>query len=151
MKSYYSLFLTLSTFISLSLMFTMSYLFTIDALPWYFSVMIGSLSIPFTVCVFMVAKWRDIFLRSPEELLEIHPNHLMLKPEEISIHFDNIHNIKASTYPFYRGIRVYDDNGYLSIETKTTKNIIVRDIVNIQDLQKVIQKIKPAIKKEAKK
>jgi len=99
MKSYYSLFLTLSTFISLSLMFTMSYLFTIDALPWYFSVMIGSLSIPFT-----------------------------------------IHNIKAMTYPFYHGIRVTDDNGYLSIETNTTKKIIVRDIVNIQDLQKVIQK-----------
>ena len=49
---------------------------------------------------------------------------------------------KAVEFKFYTGIRVYENNGYLKILTTDNQMLVVRDIIDIEDLKKVIYKMK---------
>jgi hypothetical protein len=99
----------------------------------------------------MTSRWRYIYLDSPNDLLDIYHDKVVIQKGNLTVEGIKIKNIYIKKYQFYTGIRVYENNGFLKILTTDNQMLVVRDIIDIEDLKKVIYKMKiKFIEEEAK-
>jgi alpha-N-acetylglucosamine transferase len=90
----------------------------------------------------MISRWRYIYLDSPNDLLDIYHDKVVIQKDDLTVEGNIIKRIDIKKYQFYTGIRVYENNGYLKILTTDNQMVVVRDIIDIEDLKKVIYKMK---------
>jgi len=81
-------------------------------------------------------------LDSPNDLLDIYHDKVVIQKDNLTVEGIKIKNIYIKKYQFYTGIRVYENNGFLRILTTDNRKLVVRDIFEIEDLKKVIHKVK---------
>jgi alpha-N-acetylglucosamine transferase len=67
---------------------------------------------------------------------------VVIQKDDLTVEGNIIKRIDINKYQFYTGIRVYENNGYLKIITTDNQMIVVRDIIDIEDLKKVIYKVR---------
>jgi RNA polymerase-interacting CarD/CdnL/TRCF family regulator len=67
---------------------------------------------------------------------------VVIQKGNLTVEGIKIKNIYIKKYQFYTGIRVYENNGFLKILTTDNQMLVVRDIIDIEDVKKVIYKIK---------
>ena len=79
---------------------------------------------------------------SPNDLLDIYQDKIVILTDDVTVEGFKIKQIDIKKHQFYTGIRVYENNGYLKILTTDNQKIVVRDILDIDDLKKVIYKVK---------
>ena len=142
MKKYYDFFLGLLIFLSLAMMITTAYISTIEILTWHFTFGFVMFTMFILFLLFMIVRWRYIYLDSPNDLLDIYHDKVVIKKGDVTIEGNIIKRIDIKKYQFYTGIRVYENNGYLKILTTDDQKLVVRDISDIEDLKKVIYKVK---------
>jgi hypothetical protein len=90
----------------------------------------------------MISRWRYIYLDSPNDLLDIYHDKVVIQKGDVTVEGNSIKRIDIKKYQFYTGIRVYENNGFLKLLTIDNQKLVVRDIIDIEDLKKVIYKIK---------
>lgn len=141
-KKYYDFFVGFMIFLSLAIIITTTYISTIEILTWHFTFGFGIFTMFWLFLLFMIARWRYIYLDSPNDLLDIYHDKVVIQKGDITVEGNIIKRIDINKYKFYTGIRVYENNGYLKILTINNRKLVVRDIVDIEDLKKVIYKMK---------
>lgn len=67
---------------------------------------------------------------------------MVIQKGDVTVEGNIIKRIDIKKYQFYTGIRVYENNGYLKILTTDNQMLVLRDIIDIEDLKKVIYKMK---------
>jgi len=142
MKTRYDFFVGFSVFLSVSMIITTVYLSTIDSLTWHFTFGFALFTIFWLFLLFMISRWRSIYLDSPDDLLDIYHDKVVIRRGNSTVEGHKIKIIDIKKYQFYSGIRVYDNNGYLKILTTDHQKFVVRDISEIDDLKKVVYKVK---------
>lgn len=142
MKKYYDFFVGFLIFLFLAMIITTAYISTIEILSWHFTFGFALFTISWMLLLFITSRWRYIYLDSPNDLLDVYRDKVVIQKGNLSVEGNKINNIYIQKYRFYSGIRVFENNGYLKILTTDNQKIVVRDIVDIEDLKKVIYKIK---------
>jgi len=142
MKKYYDFFVGLLIFLSFSMIITTTYISTIEILTWHFTLGFSMFTVFWLFLLFIISRWRYIYLDSPIDLLDIYQDRIVIHKENLTVEGNKIQKIYIGKYRFYTGIRIYENTGYLRILTIDNQVIFVRDIVDIMDLKKVIYKIK---------
>jgi transcriptional regulator with XRE-family HTH domain len=142
MKIYYDFFVGLLIFLSIAMIITTVYIATVEILTWHVTFGFGIFTMFWLCLLFMISRWRYIYLDSPNELLDIYHDKVVIQNGNLTVEGNIIKRIDLKKYPFYSGIRVYDNNGYLTILTTDHQKIVVRDIIDIEDVKKVIYKVK---------
>jgi len=142
MKKYYDFFVGFLIFLSLAMIITTAYISTIEILKWHFTFGFGIFTMFWLFLLFMIARWRYIYLDSPNDLLDIYHDKVVIQKGDVTVEENIIKRIDIKRYQFYTGIRVYENNGYLKILTTDNRKLVVRDIIDIEDLKKVIYKVK---------
>ncbi|MFZ9301677.1 MAG: helix-turn-helix domain-containing protein [Chitinophagaceae bacterium] len=142
MKKYYDFFVGFLIFLFLAMIITTAYISTIEILSWHFTFGFALFTISWMLLLFVTSRWRYIYLDSPNDLLDVYRDKVVIQKGNLSVEGNKINNIYIQKYRFYSGIRVFENNGYLKILTTDNQKIVVRDIVDIEDLKKVIYKIK---------
>lgn len=142
MKKYYHSLQVFLIFLSLSLIMTTVYISTIEILTWHFTLGFVIFTAFWLFTLFMMTKWRYDFLDSPNELIDVYYEKLVFKKTNLSIDFNNIKHIQIKKYSLFNGIYIFENNGYLKIYIEDKQVIIVRDIDQIEDFKRVINKIK---------
>ncbi len=148
MKKYYDFFVCFIAFISLVLLITTVYISTLEVLTWHFTFGFSLLSVLLLTSLFITSRWRNKFDRSPEKLLDLYQDKVIINEGNLTIYANKIKALKTSKYNFYTGIRIYENTGYLKIWTNDNQIVLVRDIYEIQDLKTVLNKMKNEINKE---
>ena len=151
MKKYYDFFVGFTAFLSLSMLITSIYVWSIRILPWYFLVAFGVFTVLLLMALFMTSTWRNQFMISSDELIDVYVDRIELINENVTLYQDKIQEIRIKGYSFLTGIRIYDDTGYIKVMTKDNQKFIVRDISELNDLKHVILKMKNEESKEEKK
>ena len=142
MKKYYDFFVGFLIFLFLAMIITTAYISTFEILSWHFTFGFALFTISWILLLFVTSRWRYIYLDSPNDLLNVYRDKVVIQKGNLSVEGNKINNIYIQKYRFYSGIRVFKNNGYLKILTTDNQKIVVRDIVDIEDLKKVIYKIK---------
>jgi transcriptional regulator with XRE-family HTH domain len=142
MKKYYDFFVGFLIFLSLAMIITTAYISTLEILTWHFTFGFGIFTMFWLFLLFMIARWRYIYLDSPNDLLDIYHDKVVIQNGDLTVEGNMIKRIDIKKYQFYTGIRVYENNGYLKILTTDNQMLVVRDIIDIEDLKKVIYKVK---------
>ena len=142
MKKYYDFFVDFLIFLFLAMIITTAYISTIEILPWYFTFGFAFFTIYWLFLLFTISRWRNIYFDSPDDLLEIYHDKMVIENGDVTVEGNAIKSLDIKKYKFYTGIRVYENNGYLKILTTDNQKIVVRDIVDIENLKKVIYKVK---------
>lgn len=142
MKKYYDFFLGFLIFLSLAMTMTTAYISTVEILTWHFTFGFGIFTIFWLCLLFMISRWRYIYWDSPVDLLDIYQDKIVILKGDVTVEGFKIKRIDIKKYQFYTGIRVYENNGYLKILTTDNQKLVVRDILDIEDLKKVIYKMK---------
>jgi transcriptional regulator with XRE-family HTH domain len=142
MKKHYDFFVGFLIFLSLAMIITTTYISTLEILTWHFTFGFAIFTMFWLFQLFMIARWRNIYMDSPNDLLDIYHDKVVIQKGNLTVEGIKIKNIFIKKYKFYTGIRVYENNGFLRILTTDNRNLVVRDIFEIEDLKKVIYKIK---------
>ncbi|MDA0871886.1 MAG: helix-turn-helix transcriptional regulator [Firmicutes bacterium] len=142
MKKYYDFFVGFLIFLSLAMIITTTYVSTLKVLMGHFTLGFSLFTMFWLFLLFMISRWRYIYLDSPNDLLDIYYDKVVIQKGNLTVEGFKIKNIYIKKYQFYSGIRVYENNGFLKILTTDNQMIVVRDIIDIEDLKKVIYKIK---------
>ncbi|MBI9009352.1 MAG: helix-turn-helix transcriptional regulator [Tenericutes bacterium] len=142
MKKYYDFFVGLLIFLSVAMIITTTYISTLEILTWHFTLGFGLFTMFWLFLLFMTSRWRYIYLDSPNDLLDIYHDKVVIQKGNLTVEGIKIKNIYIKKYQFYSGIRVYENNGFLKILTTDNQMLVVRDIIDIEDLKKVIYKMK---------
>jgi transcriptional regulator with XRE-family HTH domain len=142
MKKYYDFFVGFLIFLSFAMIITTAYISTIEILTWHFTFGFGIFTMFWLFLLFMISRWRYIYLDSPNDLLDIYHDKVVIQKDDLTVEGNIIKRIDIKKYQFYTGICVYENNGYLKILTTDNQKIVVRDIIDIEDLKKVIYKMK---------
>ena len=142
MKKYYNFFVGFLIFLSVAMIITTAYISTIEILTWHFTFGFGLFTMFWLFLLFMTSRWRYIYLDSPNDLLDIYHDKVVIQKGNLTVEGIKIKNIYIKKYQFYSGIRVYENNGFLKILTTDNQTLVVRDIIDIEDVKKVIYKIK---------
>lgn len=148
MKNIYGFFVGFCAFLSLSLLITTIYLSTLEELGWQFIVFFGLFTVMCLFMLFVNTSWRNIFQKSPEVLIEIYKDNIHIVEDNITIDVDSIMKYKLEKYHFYSGIRVYNETGLLKIWCQKNQKIVVRDILNINEVKKAMYQMKSKNHKE---
>ena len=151
MKKYYDFFVGFLIYLSISMFITTAYISTLEILTWHFTFGFAFFTILWILLVFVTSSWRFIYLESPNDLLDIYHDKVIILKGDVTVERNIIKHIKIKKYQFYTGIRIYENNGYLKILTTNNQKLVVRDIVDIEDLRKVIYKMKIDNNEEEKK
>lgn len=142
MKKYYDFFVGFLIFLSIAMLIATAYIATVEILTWHFSFGFGIFTIFWLCLLFMISRWRYIYLDSPNDLLDIYHDKVVIRNGDVTVEGNIITRIDIKKHQFYTGIRIYENNGYLKILTTDNQKLVVRDIVDIEDLKKVIYKMK---------
>ena len=142
MKKYYDFFVGLLIFLALAMIITTAYVSTVESLTWYFTFGFAIFTVFWLFLLFMISRWRYIYLDSPNNLLDIYHDKVVIQKGNVNVEINTIKRIDIKKYQFNTGIRVYENNGLLKILTTNNQKLVVRDIIDIEDLKKVIYKIK---------
>lgn len=142
MKIFYNFFLGLLIFLSIAMIITTAYISTLEILTWHFTFGFGIFTIFWLLLLFVISRWRYIYMDSPIDLLNIYRDKVVIQKGDVTVEGNKIKRIDIKKYQFYTGIRIYENNGYLKILTTDNQKLVVRDIVDIDDLKKVIYKVR---------
>lgn len=142
MKKYYDFFVGLLIFLSIAMIITTAYISTLEMLTWYFTFGFGIFTIFWLFLLFLISRWKYIYLDSPNDLLDIYHDKVVIQKDDLMVEGNKIKQIYIKKYKFYSGIRIYENNGYLKILTIDNQILVVRDILDIEDLKKVLYKMK---------
>lgn len=142
MKKYYDFFVGLLVFLSVAMIITTTYISTLEILTWHFALGFGLFTMFWLFLLFMTSRWRYIYLDSPNNLLDIYNDKMVIQKGNLTVEKNKIKRIEIKKYQFYTGIRVYENNGYLKILSTDNQMLVVRDIIDVEDLKKVIYKMK---------
>lgn len=151
MKKYYDFFVGLMVFLSLALIITTTYIATIEILTWHFTFGFGLFAILLLIMLFVVSRWRYIYMDSPNDLLDVYQDKIVISKGNLTVNANKIEKLLIKKYQFYTGIRVYEDVGYIKIRTIEKQKIFIRDIKDVMDLKNVLFKIKLENNEEVKK
>ena len=141
MKKYYDFFVGLLIFLSIAMIITTAYISTLEMLTWYFTFGFGIFTIFWLFLLFLISRWRNIYLDSPNDLLDIYHDKVVIQKDDLMVEGNKIKQIYIKKYKFYSGIRTYENNEYLKILTIDNQILVVRDILDIEDLRKVVNKM----------
>ena len=86
-------------------------------------------------------QWKQNYDNQPKEILDIYPNKLVIKKPNKELFFKDIDTIKLSKYQANNGLRIFDNTGVMTIIDTHHKKTYLRDVLDIQDIQKIIEKI----------
>ncbi len=142
MKKYYDFFVGFLIFLSVAMIITTTYISTLEILTWHFIFGFCLFTMFWLFLLFITSRWRYNYLDSPNDLLDIYHDKVVIQKGNLTVEGIKIKNIYIKKYQFYTGIRVYENNGFLRILTTDNRNLVVRDIFEIEDLKKVIHKVK---------
>lgn len=141
MGKYYKFFIGFTSFISLASIITTVYLWSLD-LPIVSTFMGSLLAIVFLFYLFMNVRWNNDYEQVSNELIEIYHEKIVFMNEGLTLYPDNIEKIQIKVYNILSGLRIFDDTGYLRINTKDNQKILIRDIKEVNDLKVVLSKTK---------
>ena len=142
MKKYYDFFVGFLIFLSIAMIITTGYIATVEILTWHVTFGFVIFTIFWLCQLFMISRWRYIYWDSPNDLLDIYHDKVVIRNGDVTVEGNFIKRIDIKKYQFYTGIRIYENNGYLKILTTDNQKFVVRDVVDIEDLKKVINKMK---------
>jgi transcriptional regulator with XRE-family HTH domain len=148
MKKYYDFFVGLVIFLSVTMIITTSYISTLGILKWHFTFGFSIFTMFWLFLLFMISRWRNIYLDSPNDLLDVYNDKVVINKGDLEVEGNKIKQLYIKKYQFYTGLRLYENNGYLKIITTDNQIYVVRDILDIEDLRKVIYKMKNYKNKE---
>jgi len=123
-----------------ALMFTSAHLYTLN-LPAIFLIIHVGVVVSLIIYVIVLFQWKQNYDNQPKEILDIHPNKLVIKKPNKEILFKDIDTIKLSKYQANNGLRIFDNTGVMTIIDTHHKKTYLRDVLDIQDIQKIIEKI----------
>lgn len=142
MKKYYDFFVGFLICLSIAMIITTAYISTIEILTWYFTFGFGMFTMFWLSLLFLISRWRYISIDSPNDLLDIYHDKVVIREGDLTVDKNKIKYLEVNKYQFFTGIRVYDNNGFLKILTTDNEKLVVRDIIDIEDLKKVMHKLK---------
>jgi len=123
-----------------ALMFTSAHLYTLN-LPAIFLIIHVGVVVSLIIYVIVLFQWKQNYDNQPKEILDIYPNKLVIKKTNKEIFFKDIDTIKLSKYQANNGLRIFDNTGVMTIIDTHHKKTYLRDVLDIQDIQKIIEKI----------
>lgn len=121
-------------------MFTSAHLYTLN-LPAIFLIIHVGVVVSLIIYVIVLFQWKQNYDNQPKEILDIYPNKLVIKKTNKEIFFKDIDTIKLSKYQANNGLRIFDNTGVMTIIDTHHKKTYLRDVLDIQDIQKIIEKI----------
>ena len=142
MKQYYDFFLGLLVFLSLAMIITTVYISTVESLTWHFTLGFSIFTAFGLFLLFIISRWRYVYLDSPNDLIDIYYDKVVIQKSKLTIEVNKIKRICIKKYRFYTGLNLYENNGYIKLWTTDNQTLVVRDIIDIDDLKKVIYKVK---------
>jgi len=140
MRRVYHRFILSISILIVALMFTSAHLYTLKLPSIFFIIHIGVV-ISLIIYVIVLFQWKKNYDNQPKEILDIHPNKLVIKKPNKEILFKDIDTIKLSKYQANNGLRIFDNTGVMTIIDTHHKKTYLRDVLDIQDIQKIIEKI----------
>ena len=140
MKHVYHMFILSISLLTVALMFTSAHLYTLNLPSIFFIIHLGVV-VSLMIYVIVLFQWKQNYDNNPNEILDIYNNKIVIKKDNKEILFKDIQHITLSKYHAYNGLRVYDKTGVMSIIDTNGKKTYLRDVLEIQDIQKIIDKI----------
>ena len=141
MKINYNVIIYFISFLSVALMFTSVYLYTTELPFVYFSSFLG-VNILLTIYLIILFKWKLTIDQNPEALFDIYNHKIIFHKDQKEIEMSYVKTLKVERYTIKNGIRIFENTGIVSIKLITGKKILVRDVLDIKDVQVIFDKIK---------
>lgn len=85
MKKYYDFFIGFLIFLSLAMMISSAYDSTIEILTWHFTFGFVMFTMFWLFLLFVIVRWRYIYLESPNDLLDIYHDKVVIQKGDVAI------------------------------------------------------------------
>ena len=141
LRVYYQGIIYFFSFLILALMFTTVYIYTTELPIVYFNGFLG-INVLLTFYLITLFKWKLTIDQNPEALFDIYNHKIILHKDKKEIEMHHVETIKVERYTIKNGIRIFENTGIVSIQLISGKKILVRDVLDIKDIQVIFDKIK---------